>query len=110
MSEHAPASPLRLPVTAILIFVAPPLAPVAWILLSGGLRSVYFRSPWVRAGAAIFAACTLPLLGVILLAAIRLWPDPNPNPVGLGLLFVAGAVVSCVLLIVGIVRADPAQD
>lgn len=28
-----------------------------------------------------------PLLAIIILAAIGLWPDPNPNPVGPGLLF-----------------------
>ncbi|MFZ5531590.1 MAG: hypothetical protein ACOY4U_11160 [Pseudomonadota bacterium] len=28
-----------------------------------------------------------PLLGIILLASLGLWPDPNPNPVGPGLLF-----------------------
>ncbi|RTL51348.1 MAG: hypothetical protein EKK46_12435 [Rhodocyclaceae bacterium] len=28
-----------------------------------------------------------PLWGIILLAEIGLWPDPDPNPVGPGLLF-----------------------
>jgi hypothetical protein len=28
-----------------------------------------------------------PLFGIILLADIGLWPDPNPNPIGPGLLF-----------------------
>jgi len=28
-----------------------------------------------------------PLVGIILLAEIGLWPDPNPNPIGPGLLF-----------------------
>jgi hypothetical protein len=28
-----------------------------------------------------------PLWGIVLLAAVGLWPDPNPNPVGPGLLF-----------------------
>lgn len=110
MDTDCPPSPLRLPVTAILIFVAPPLAPVAWILFSGSKRAAYCRSPWIRAGAAIFAAGTLPLLTVILLAAVRLWPDPDPNPVGLGLLFVAGAVLACVLLIIGIIRVETQRD
>ncbi len=106
MDTESPPSPLRLPVTAILIFVAPPLAPAAWILLSGSKRSVYFQSPWIRGGAAVFAAGTLPLLTVILLAAVHLWPDPNPNPVGLGLLFIVAAVLACVLLIIGIIRVE----
>jgi hypothetical protein len=28
-----------------------------------------------------------PLWVIVLLAAIGLWPDPNPNPIGSGLLF-----------------------
>ena len=28
-----------------------------------------------------------PLLAIVLLAAVGLWPDPDPNPVGPGLLF-----------------------
>jgi hypothetical protein len=28
-----------------------------------------------------------PLWDIVLLAAIGLWPDPNPNPIGPGLLF-----------------------
>lgn len=28
-----------------------------------------------------------PLLGIVLLAGVGLWPDPDPNPVGPGLLF-----------------------
>lgn len=28
-----------------------------------------------------------PLLAIILLASVGLWPDPNPNPIGPGLLF-----------------------
>jgi hypothetical protein len=28
-----------------------------------------------------------PLWGIVLLATIGLWPDPNPNPIGPGLLF-----------------------
>lgn len=28
-----------------------------------------------------------PLLGIVFLASIGLWPDPDPNPIGPGLLF-----------------------
>lgn len=104
MNEDNPPSSLRLPVTALLAVTVPPLALAAWILLSGGQRSVYFRSMWIRAGATTFAVGTLPLLTVIVLAKVGLWPDPNPNPIGLGLLFVAAAVLACVLTLIGIVR------
>jgi hypothetical protein len=104
MNRDAPPSPLRLPVTVILAITVPPLALAAWILLSGGMRSVYFSSSWIRKGAATLAAGILPLLTVIVLAKIGLWPDPNPNPVGLGLLFVAATALACVLTLIGILR------
>ncbi|HEU4662867.1 MAG TPA: hypothetical protein VFS55_02420 [Dokdonella sp.] len=40
-----------------------------------------------RIGAIIALVGWTPLLAIILLAAIGLWPDPNPNPIGPGLLF-----------------------
>jgi hypothetical protein len=110
MNDDQPPSSLRLPVTAILAITVPPLALAAWILLSGGQRSVYFSSMWIRAGAATIAAGTLPLLTVIVLAKVGLWPDPNPNPIGLGLLFVAAAVLACVLTLIGIIRVAMQSD
>ena len=104
MNDDQPPSSLRLPVTAILAITIPPLALAAWILLSGSRRRVYFRSKWIRAGAATIAAGKLPLLTVIVLAKVGLWPDPNPNPIGLGLLFVAAAVLAGVLTLIGIIR------
>lgn len=106
MDQDAPPSALRLPLTAILAITVPPLAPAAWILLSGGMREHYFRSRWIRAGAVTLAVGALPLLSVIVLAKVGLWPDPNPNPIGLGLLFVAAAVLACVLLVIGIIRVE----
>lgn len=40
-----------------------------------------------KIGAIIALVGWTPLLAIILLAAIGLWPDPNPNPIGPGLLF-----------------------
>jgi hypothetical protein len=104
VDRDTPPSSLRLPVTAILAITVPPLAPAGWILLSGGMREVYFRSRWIRAGAATLLAGILPLVTVIVLANVGLWTDANPNPVGLGLLFVAAAVLACVLTLIGIIR------
>ena len=42
---------------------------------------------WFRVGAIIALVGWSPLLAIIVLAAIGLWPDPNPNPIGPGLLF-----------------------
>lgn len=104
MNRDTPPSALRLPLTAILSITVPPLALAAWILLSGGMRELYFRSGWIRAGAATLAVGALPLLTVIVLAKIGVWPDPNPNPIGLGLLFVSAAALASVLTLIGIIR------
>lgn len=97
----APPSPLRGILTLLLALSAPPLALVAWILLSGGERPAYLRSPWVRLGAGLVLLGALPLLVVVVAAAIGLWPDPNPNPIGLGLLFLAAGALGCVLALIG---------
>jgi hypothetical protein len=110
MNDDRPPSSLRLPVTAILAITVPPLALTAWILLSGGRREVYFRSKWIRAGAITIAAGTLPLLIVIVLAKVGLWPDPDPNPIGPGLLLVAAAVLASVLTLIGIILVGMQRD
>lgn len=104
VNHTAPPSPLRFPITLVLALLAPPLALVAWILLSGGERQLYLRSPWIRVGLIVFIAGALPLLAVAGAAAVGLWPDPNPNPVGFGLLFFAAGILACVLALIGIVR------
>jgi hypothetical protein len=40
----------------------------------------------VRAGFFLFVIGSGPLLAIIAAAAVGLWPDPNPNPVGPGML------------------------
>lgn len=47
----------------------------------------YLANRWIRIALWLMAIGWGPLLGVLLLAALHLWPDPNPNPIGLGLLF-----------------------
>lgn len=42
---------------------------------------------WIRIGLALAVLGWAPLLGVMLLSALGLWGDPNPNPVGAGRLF-----------------------
>ena len=46
----------------------------------------YLKSVWVRIGLVIFFLGSGPLLFIIVAAAVGLWPDPNPNPVGPGIL------------------------
>lgn len=47
----------------------------------------YLANRWARIGLVLVVFGWGPLLAVVLLSAVGLWPDPNPNPVGLGLLF-----------------------
>jgi len=49
--------------------------------------SAYFRSRWAKIGLGLVLFGWGPLVAIILLAMLGLWPDPNPNPVGPGLLF-----------------------
>jgi len=57
----------------------------------------YVANLWVRIGLVLVVAGWGPLLAVIFLSAVGLWPDPNPNPIGLGLLFFVtfGPAVAC---------------
>jgi hypothetical protein len=47
----------------------------------------YLCNRWLKAGIALIGFGWGPLFAIVLLAAIRIWPDPNPNPIGPGLLF-----------------------
>ena len=103
MSDDVPPSSWRIPLTILFALVAPPLALVAWIGLSGSQRRVYLRSGWVRWGFGIAIGAALPLLAVGGAGMLGLTSDPNPNPIGLGLLFLAGAIIGTILVAIGIV-------
>jgi hypothetical protein len=105
-----PPSALRVPVTLLLVPLAPPLALAAWVLLSGSHRATYLRSGWVRAGGATVVVAALPLLAIIVLAQVGLWPDPNPNPVGPGLFFFAGGALGLVCALVGVLKVALAKQ
>jgi hypothetical protein len=47
----------------------------------------YWTNRLFKVGAIIALIGWSPLIAIILLASIGLWPDPNPNPIGPGLLF-----------------------
>jgi hypothetical protein len=47
----------------------------------------YRKNQLVQIGFWLLVIGSGPLFGIILLADIGLWPDPNPNPIGPGLLF-----------------------
>ncbi len=111
MTVKRPPSPWRLPVVLLLAITVPPLAIVAWILLSGVQRKIYWQSWCVKGGLVIAVVGSLPLFFVGIAAELGLWPDPNPNPIGLGLLFVFSVGLGSVLALVGVLwshfRARP---
>ena len=94
--------------TLVALLLLPPLAPVTWILLSGAHRARFLRSALVRAGLAVLLLCPLPLVGVIAAASLGLTAEANPNPIGFGLLFVAGGVLATVLLVAGTMLTEMA--
>jgi hypothetical protein len=46
----------------------------------------YLKSRMVRVGPGLLILGVGPLLFIIVAAAVGLWPDPNPNPIGPGFL------------------------
>lgn len=102
MTEQRPPSPWRLPVALLLAITATPLALVAWILLSGDQRDIYWQSWCVKGGLAISVIGSLPLLVVAIAAELGLSSDPNPNPVGLGLLFVFSVALGSLVALFGV--------
>ena len=47
----------------------------------------YLANRWFKIGFWLAVIGWSPLWAIVLLAAVGLWPDPNPNPIGPGLLF-----------------------
>jgi hypothetical protein len=47
----------------------------------------FLSNRWSKIGLAFVVFGWGPLFLIILLSGIGLWPDPNPNPIGPGLLF-----------------------
>jgi hypothetical protein len=49
--------------------------------------SRFLHNRWLKIGLGLVAIGWCPLLAIIVLAGLGLWPDLNPNPIGPGLLF-----------------------
>jgi len=64
----------------------------------------YLRSGWVRAGIALLVIGASPLLFIIVAAGLGFWPDPNPNPIGPGLLFFFTIWPALICILIGVVR------
>jgi hypothetical protein len=64
----------------------------------------YLQSRLVRVGLGLLNLGVGPLLFIIVAAAVGLWPDPNPNPIGPGFLAFLTFWPGVVCLVIGIAR------
>ena len=64
----------------------------------------YLQSPLVKVGIGLLVVGAAPLVFIIFGAAVGLWPDPNPNPIGPGLLFFFTFWPAVICIVVGVMR------
>lgn len=64
----------------------------------------YFANRLCRIGAVLLAVGSGPLFGIIVAAKLGLWPDPNPNPIGPGLLAFLTFWPSLALIALGVLQ------
>ena len=64
----------------------------------------YFSNTLIKIGLGLVVVGWLPLWGIAFLAAIGVWPDPDPNPIGPGILFYLTAIPAIVCLALGVVE------
>ncbi len=70
----------------------------------------YWQSGLVRTAVLLLVLGTGPLLFIIVAAAIGLWPDPDPNPVGPGILAGLTFWPGLICLIIGVARVRRSRD
>ena len=66
----------------------------------------YFSNGLFTAGLIVLVLGSSPLIAIILLAKIGVWPDPDPNPVGPGLLTFITFWPGVLLMIIGARRVQ----
>jgi hypothetical protein len=66
----------------------------------------YLANRWFKIGFWLAVVGWGPLLAIVVLASVGLWPDPNPNPVGPGLLFFVTSWPALILMVVGAVQVS----
>ena len=62
----------------------------------------YFSNRIFTSGFVLLILGNAPLLAILFLARIGVWPDPDPNPIGPGLLSFATFWPAIILIAVGI--------
>ena len=65
----------------------------------------FLSNRWFQARLGLVIVGWIPLCGIVLLWALGLWPDPDPNPIGPGLLFFFPAWAAIFCLVIGIAQA-----
>jgi len=65
----------------------------------------FWRSRYFLVGALLLVVGTGPLLTVIALAKLGLTADPNPNPIGFGMLAMLTFWPGIILIVLGVVTA-----
>lgn len=70
----------------------------------------YLKNRLFKIGFWMFVLGCGPLLCIILLASIGLWPDPNPNPIGPGLLAFLTFWPSLICMAIGVVQIRRGQE
>ena len=69
----------------------------------------YLASTLVRVGLVLLLLGTGPLLAIIVAGKLGLWPDPNPNPVGFGILAGITFWPAILCILIGAVRVRDAR-
>ena len=64
----------------------------------------YLQSRWTKAGIILLLVGAAPLVLILLAAAVGLWPDANPNPMGPGLLFFFTFWPAVICIVIGVMR------
>ena len=66
----------------------------------------YFSNGLFTAGLIVLVLGSSPLIAILLLAKIGVWPDPDPNPIGPGLLTFITFWPGVLLMIIGARRVQ----
>ena len=71
--------------------------------------SAYLRCRFVQVGLGLLIVGSGPLLGIIAAAKLGLLADPNPNPIGPGILCGLTFWPAIICLVIGVVRVRRGQ-
>jgi hypothetical protein len=79
------------------------MRPALFLHRSGGMKH-FLQNRFIRVGLVLMGVGWTPLWSIVLLTKLGLWPDPNPNPVGPGILFFLTSWPAIISLAIGMVQ------